>query len=206
MGYIRPDLNAIEDEVCINLRIPNNPEILRAVWGQLDYLGNAWAWDDDDGRTPETDAERREIAEFMRNVMYNNRQAIIEYECPPEDDPDEDAPYWEDVETLAGTAGNWGYENLADWAITAFLAVAGSPAAALFYRTAAPKARLAFQSMDAGAIVNVFIDGILALAIPTASSVLGQTEIIEATVDLVEFAGAHSLPPGLREIRLVAAA
>lgn len=205
MGYIRPDLEAIEGEVCLNLRLPNNPEILRAVWGQLDYLGNAWAWDDDDGRTPETDAERRAIAEFMREVMYTNRAENLEYECPAEDEPDDDAPYWEDLETVAGAGENWGYEEQADWAITAFLAVAGSPAAALFYKTVAPKARLAFQSFDAGAIVNVFIDSILALAIPTASTVAGQTEIIEATVDLVEFATVHSLPGTLREIRLVAA-
>ena len=205
MGYLRPDLETIEGEVCIQLRIPNNPEILRAVWGQLDWLGNAWAWDDDDGRTPETDEHRRQIAQLMRTVMYNNRIANTEYECPPEEEPEDDAPYWEDLETVAGAGANWGYENLADWAITAFLAVAGSPLAALYYRTAAPKARLAFQSLDAGAIVNVIIDGILALAIPTASTVLGETEIIEATVDLVEFAAEHDLPGFIREIRLVAA-
>lgn len=205
MGYIRPDLEAIDGEVCIQLRIPNNPEILRAVWGQLDYLGNAWAWDDDDGRTPETDAERRAIAEFLREVMLANRLANVNYECPPEDEPDDDAPYWEDLETVAGAGENWGYEEIADWGITAFLAVAGSPAAALFYRTAAPKARLAFQSFDLGAIVNIFIDGILAFAIPTASTVAGQTEIIEATVDLVEFATVHELAGTIREIRLVAA-
>lgn len=205
MGYIRPDLEAIEGEVCINLRLPNNPEILRAFWGQMDFLGNAWAWDSDDGRTPESDAQRREIAQYMRVVVEENRTANLFYECPPEEDPDDDAPYWEDLETVAGAGENWGYEEQADWAITAFLAVAGSPAAALFYKTVAPKARLAFQSFDAGAIVNVFIDSILALAIPTASTVLGETEIIEATVDLVEFAAAHSLPGNLREIRLVAA-
>ena len=205
MGYIRPDLEAIDGEVCIQLRIPTNPEILRAVWGQLDYLGNAWAWDDDDGRTPETDAERRAIAEYMRVVMNNNRIANIEYECPPEEEPDDDAPYWEDLETVAGAGANWGYESLADWAITAFLAVAGSPLAALYYRTAAPKARLAFQTFDAGAVVNVFIDSILAFAIPTASTLPGQTEIVEATVDLVQFAADHSLPGLIREIRLVAA-
>jgi hypothetical protein len=205
MGYIRPDLEAVDGEVCIQLRIPNNPEILRAVWGQLDWLGNAWAWDDDDGRTPETDAERIAIAEFMRNVLYNNRVANIEYECPPEEEPEDDAPYWEDLETVAGAGENWGYEEIADWAITAFLAVAGSPLAALYYRTAAPKARLAFQTFDAGAIVNVFIDSILAFAIPTASTIPGQTEIVEATVDLVQFAADNSLTGLIREIRLVAA-
>jgi hypothetical protein len=205
MGYIRPDLEAVDGDVCIQLRIPNNPEILRAVWGQLDWLGNAWAWDDDDGRTPETDAERIAIAEFMRNVLYNNRVANIEYECPPEEEPEDDAPYWEDLETVAGAGENWGYEEIADWAITAFLAVAGSPLAALYYRTAAPKARLAFQTFDAGAIVNVFIDSILAFAIPTASTIPGQTEIVEATVDLVQFAADNSLTGLIREIRLVAA-
>jgi hypothetical protein len=184
MGYIRPDLEAVDGEVCIQLRIPNNPEILRAVWGQLDWLGNAWAWDDDDGRTPETDAERIAIAEFMRNVLYNNRVANIEYECPPEEEPEDDAPYWEDLETVAGAGENWGYEEIADWAITAFLAVAGSPLAA---------------------IVNVFIDSILAFAIPTASTIPGQTEIVEATVDLVQFAADNSLTGLIREIRLVAA-
>ena len=205
MGYIRPDLNEIDGEVCINLRIPNNPEILRAVWGQLDYLGNAWAWDDDDGRTPETDAERRAISEVMRVVMNDNRLANIEYICPDEEDGEDDAPYWEDLETVAGAGENWGYESIADWAITAFLAVAGSPAAAMFYRTAAPRARLAFQSFDAGAIVNIFIDGILALALPTASTVPGQPEIIEATVDLVKFAADNSLSGTERIIRMVAA-
>lgn len=171
----------------------------------MDFLGNAWAWDSDEGRNPQTDAERREIAQFMRVVIENNRAANLFYECPADDDPDEDAPYWEDLETVAGAGENWGYESIADWAITAFLAVAGSPAAALFYKTAAPKARLAFQTFDAGAIVNVIIDGILALAIPTASTIPGQTEIVEATVDLVKFAADNDLTGTIREIRLIAA-
>ena len=120
-------------------------------------------------------------------------------------EPDDDAPYWENLETVAGAGENWGYENLADWAITAFLAVAGSPLAALYYRTTAPKARLAFQTFDAGAIVNVFIDSILAFAVPTASTIPGQTEIVEATIDLVQFAADNSLAGNIREIRLVAA-
>lgn len=206
MGYPLPDLESIETTVCVNLILPDNPELLRAFWGQVFALSNHWNWGLE--ITEDTRDAAREVGEYWRQIYADNRDSNIEYVCPEADEEDEDdAPYWDDAESMAGAGEGtkWGYEEIADWGVTAFLAVAGSPAAALFYRTTVPRARLAFQSMDLGDIVNIFIDGILAGSVNTASAVPGVAEIIEVPIDLVQFAADNSLTGVERLIRLVAA-
>lgn len=206
MGYPIPEIDQIDGEVCVNLKLPNEPNFLRAFWGQFYELTRAASWGMEPTRDQEELAYRREVAQFWRELYAVNRDANIEYVCPDENDSEEDeAPYWSeaDAQSAAGTGNNWEY--IGDWAVTAFLASAGSPAAALIYRTLVSKARLAFQTKDAGDIADVFIDGILALSIPTAA-VGGITEIIEAEIDLVAFATDHSLPAGERIIEIIARA
>lgn len=205
MGYLLPDLGAIEGTVCVNLVLPDNPEILRAFWGQLYGLTQFWNWGAENDE--DTREAARPVAEYMRNVYASNRDANIEYVCGDDpDDPDNDAPYWEDAETAAGEGEGtqWGY--IGDWAITAFLATAGSPGAALFYKTLAPKARLAFKTADLNGIAEILVDGIIAFVLNTATDVPGVEEIVEVVIDLVDFASANSLPPGERTITIREAA
>jgi hypothetical protein len=182
---------------CRQITIPNDPLFIAAFYGAVTELTRWWNWD-----TGGDEEEAKRIATYWRNLLYIG----IDEECGGS--PDDDAPFWDDIESAAGAGegSQWGYEDIADWAISAFLAVAGSPGAALFYKTAAPKIRLAFQSHDLGAVADVFIDGIFAFAVNTVSSVAGVTEVIEAEVDLVQFAADHSLSGIERTIRIVKAA
>lgn len=181
------------DFVCVSLRFPNAPEYRRAVRSQLLALGNWWTWERD-GTT-----NARDAAIYWRELLLG---LTIGDNCAPGEPDDDEAPYWDDAETVAGAGEGSRWEYIGDWAVTAFLAVAGSPGAALFYRTAVQRARLAFKSHDLGAIADVFIDGILAFSLNTVSSVPGVEEIIQAEVDLVQFAADNSLPPGERLIRI----
>jgi hypothetical protein len=157
-------------------------------------LGSWWTWE----RTGGTEA--RDAAIYWRSLLLG---LSIGDNCAPNEPDDDEAPYWDDAETVAGAGEGTRWEYIGDWAVTAFLAVAGSPGAALFYRTAVQRARLAFKSHDLGAIADVFIDGILAFSINTISAVPGVEEIIQAEVDLVQFATDNGLPPGLRDIQIV---
>lgn len=206
MGYVLPDINTTET-VCINLVLPNDPNLLRAFWAQLFELSRPWAWGLEPTNDVNEQAERRAVAYWCHDLYFSNRDANYEYVCPDEDDEaEDDTPWWDDAQSAsgAGEGTKWGYEQIGDWAITAFLAVAGSPLAAVWYKTTVPRARLAFQSMDAGAMVNILIDGILFGAVSTASSVAGVAEIIEVPIDLDAFRLANGL--GAENIiRLVAA-
>lgn len=183
---------------CRKITIPDEPLFRAAFYGALTELSRWWNWD-----TGGDQEEAKRIATYWRKLLYIG----ISDDCDNGQDED-DAPFWDDITSAAGAGAGtrWGYEDIADWAITAFLAVAGSPGAALFYKTTVPKARIAFKSHDLGAIADVFIDGIFAFAVNTVSTVPGVTEIIEAEIDLVEFAATHSLPGIERTIRIVKAA
>jgi hypothetical protein len=181
------------DFVCVSFRFPNTPEYRRAVRSQLLELGSWWSWERD-GTT-----RARDTAIYFRSLLLSLAIGDI---CGGTEPDDDDAPYWDDAETVAGVGEGSRWEYIGDWAVTAFLAAAGSPGAALLYRTLVNRARLAFKSDDLGGIADIFIDGILALTIDTITQTPGIAEIIEADIDLVQFAIDHSLPPGERVIRI----
>lgn len=206
-GYILPENIADYDEsefVCVKLLVPNDPLYRAALLAQLHELGTWHAWehrhDKTAGRYGYADATAEAAAQFWRDTTLSNIE-VLNGPCDDcDDDESDDAPYWAEADAAsdAGAGNNWEY--IGDWAITAFLATAGSPGAALIYRTLVSKARIAFKTQDAGDIADVFIDGILALSIPTASAVSGVAEIIEANVDLVQFAIDHDLPAGVERV------
>lgn len=205
IGYLIPDNidgYDAEDFICVQLMIPNERLYREALLGQLHELGYWKTWEH---RKPNdaTDTRAAQVAQFFQDNVLGT---ITVSDGPCDDcdgDESDDAPYWADADALsdAGTAGNWEY--IGDWIVTGFLATAFSPLAALVYRTVVPRARLAFKTHDLGMLADVFIDGILAVTVPTLSSTPGVTEKIIADIDLVQFAADHSLPVGERLIRIV---
>jgi len=195
--FIAPEIATGHATECYQINIPDDPVHRKAFFGTLHELAEPWNWD-----TGEDEAKAAELATYWRALLHDSQEPGC-----GDSEGEDDAPYWDDADSMAGAGEGtaWGYESIADWAITAFLAVAGSPAAALFYRTTVPRVRLAFRSMDAGDIVNILIDGILFGSVDTVSAVAGVPEIIEIPIDLVEFAAANSLSGVERLIRLVAA-
>lgn len=202
-GYLLPeniDDYAQDDMVCVTLQIPNERRYREALLGQLHALGYWFTWEH--GAAGDTRAS--DAAQFFRDNVLGGITISTEpcHDCD-DDNENEDAPYWADADALsdAGTAGNWEY--IGDWIVTGFLATAVSPLAALVYRTVVPRARLAFKTHDAGMLADVFIDGILAVTVPTLAGTPGVSEKIIADIDLVQFAADHSLPAGERLIRIV---
>lgn len=206
MGYALPDLEAIDGEVCVSLRLPNEPNYLRAFWGQFFDLANVWNWGTEPTRDHDERSRRRAVGEYWRQVYATNRDANIFYTCNPRQD--DDAPYWDDAESVAGEGEGekWGWDEAADWVVAAFLATSVHPTAGVFYKTVIPKGRIAFKSHDYGALVRILIDGILGIEVDTASTVPGVEEIIEVEIDFQQFAADHDLPPGERTIRIEKAA
>lgn len=195
-GYLLPaviDGYDPEGFICLTLRFPDVPEYRQAVLGQLLDLGSWWKWERDGSQSA------RLAALYWRELL---RGLTIADDCGYETEDDE-APYWDTAETVAGAGAGSKWEYIGDWAVTAFLAAAGSPGAALLYRTLVQRARLAFVTHDLGEIADIFIDGILALSIDTITQTAGITELIEAEIDLVQFAADHNLSGSERVIEII---
>ena len=109
------------------------------------------------------------------------------------------APYWhdDDVDTAAADCEHedneepW-YTNAADWVITSFLAATGRPGAAIAYKTAAPRVRLAFRGGPDGAIARILADDVLIGVVDTY--VPGSRQVIQAIVDLDKARRDFGLP------------
>lgn len=88
------------------------------------------------------------------------------------------APYWDDSEDVdaeepPGAEEWYGYvtdpeappgeldfvENAIIWAFTGFLALAGTPAAAIAFRTIAPRFVIAMKGDDFGEVIRILVDG-----------------------------------------------
>lgn len=89
------------------------------------------------------------------------------------------APFWDDADGDDATGDEidsgfpW-YEDLADFVVTAFLATSFTPAAAIEFVTIARKFRLAFRTRNYGAIVNIFLNGVLQPSVDTYSAAPGM--------------------------------
>lgn len=112
------------------------------------------------------------------------------------------APYWhdDDVDTAAACQdvdGEPWYTNVADWAITSFLVATGHPGAAVTYKTAAPRVRLAFRGGPQGTAARILADDVLIGIVDTYAPV---RQIIQAIVDLDSIRRQHNLPDIVRLI------
>lgn len=203
-GWLLPNQIDPGDRMCVQFEAPDLPEYRAAIAGAIYELSKWWNWD----KSYEPgDKRASETALLFRTSIFETLQ-FIEPSCDcedQEDDPDEDdAPYWEDEDNVDGVSavGEF-FEWVADWVLTAFIAVTFTPQAAIIYRTFVPRARLAFRTGNWGMLVEILVDGVLALVVDTNSS---TTEIIERDIDLIPF---PEIEPGggrVIEIRPVAAA
>lgn len=104
------------------------------------------------------------------------------------DDADDSAPKdeqpWYGL-LIPGESGLTWQEQISVWIVTAFVAVAGTPAAAIVFLPLAKRMILAFRAHDLGGIVKVFIDGAEA----------GQVDTYSADPNIVEM--PLVVPPGV---------
>ena len=146
-AWLTPDNEeALADLVCRRFFIPDAPGLRESVSGALLELTYEWNWEQSGTMTP------AEAASIMLE-MYN--RYALDTACSNEIP----APYWEaDEDNESGqqdalsqswygvvTSEVW-YEQLADWTIAGFLAIAATPAAAITYLTYVPRFRLALRT------------------------------------------------------------
>jgi hypothetical protein len=185
-----------EGTLCRPLFIPDSEEWLAAVSGALIPLTETWRWEHVGAVTPEQAAERmtRMLHEYYENECGDSPQPPFFDEQDGEDADGDDL----------STGFPW-YENLADWIVTAFLAVSFTPEAAIEFVTTARKLRLWFRTRDYGAIVRILLDGLeigtvdtyadtpgmveFAYDIPTASTSLFSAQAAEPVTLRVEHTG-----------------
>lgn len=149
-AWLTPDEVIDDTEMCRRLLIPLS--LVPAVTGALHELTLEYNWEAYGTMTPQR------AAEIMRDML----SGYLVSDCLTDD-----APYWDDPEAedidadeAAPIGGFPWYENLGDFIVGAFLAVAFSPDAAIEVITGARKLRLAFRSRDYGAIVRTLINGV----------------------------------------------
>lgn len=156
--------------LCRIVQLPDDTAFLSVFMGALALLENPDNWQQIGDMTPEESAQA--FVDIIYD-MYQNNTCFVDVEAPFWDDgtdadaeaPADDQPwYGELVEVMSGMGAaeptlEW-HEELRLWIVTAFVAYAGTPAAAIAFYPFARKFVLAFKAGTAGAIVRVFFDGL----------------------------------------------
>jgi hypothetical protein len=183
-----------EDRHCRTIKIPNS-HLWLGIFNKA-ILATIYTWNwiqiyDDHLTAAEAAAEAYLIYE---NYLSNNSCAGVDL-----------APYWDDPE---GDDANgeteppgipW-YETIADFIVTAFLAVSFEPGAAIQFVTTARKFRLAFRSRDYGAVVKIFLNDVLQTNVDTYGAAPGMVyadilvpDVMPSSVTLrIEHSGDHN--------------
>lgn len=182
-GWHTPDSTA-GDEICRPLFLPANDQILALVGGALSELTKPYNFEQVGEYTPE------QMAEYFAAILllwYTGECGGTVAGVP--------TPFWDDVtdtddEETTGLQTWYGEvddpalpageltfaENLAIWAFTGFLAVAGTPAAAILFNTSAPSFVLAMRGDDFAQVIRVIVDGEDAATVTTSGD---PDELIE---------------------------
>lgn len=167
VGFPTP-LSIPDETTCLLIQVPADPAWWALMVGVLYTLTLEWNWQQYEGGIT-----RDEAAAAWQTILDNALDiASISASC----DYDVPAPYWDDEsaddaddegtvvdQPWYGEIVNEGVtwrEQVGIWAITAFLAVAATPAAAIAFLPFANKFVLAFKQHSLGAIVKVLIDGV----------------------------------------------
>lgn len=169
-----------EASACRTFLVPASDQWLGALMAVVGVLAEEWAWYEWGSVSPAASAE-------AWNVIINNAYKQAKTGSCSIDVP---APYWDEGadnegrEAAALDQGWYGvltsevwYEQLADWTLAGFLAIAATPAAALQYLTYVPRFRLALRTHDAGSAVKIFLDGTEIFAGDTYSASPGEMNV-----------------------------
>jgi len=130
---------------------------LPSILGALDQLLLPTTW--------EGDADSVQLAQdraALLKDLFGNPSTCASVDTPAPfwddaEDSDDEAPPGEQIwygEIISGSF----HEVVENWTIAGFIALAGAPAAAVYFLTIAPRFRLAWRRGDIGGIVRIFID------------------------------------------------
>lgn len=140
---------------------------MAAVGGALDELTKIYNWEQRGSMTP---AEISELMTVIVNRWYTeNCGAPVEAETPYWDDAADvddampaDSQIWYGMvaDVTAPPSGLTFTDELGIWILTGLVALTATPAAAIAFRTFAPKFVLAFKGDDVGEQIRVVVDGV----------------------------------------------
>jgi len=167
VGYPTP-VSIPDDTTCLMIQVPASDEWWGLMVGVLYTLTLEWNWQQYEGGLD------RDVAAAAWQVMFD--QAIDIAAVSNECSLTVPAPYWDDTNgddaddeepindqewygELDVDGITW-KERVGIWAITAFVAIAATPAAAIAFLPIANRFALAFHQHDLGGIVRVLIDGV----------------------------------------------
>lgn len=162
-----PTPDALPDEtVCRIFTLPADRIFLGAFMGALEYLTDPEHWQEVGSVSPEDSAQA--IFDAIDAAYTLAEDGVCSAVVPAPywdedsgDDADDEAPAVE--QPWYGEIVNEGVtwrEQVGIWAVTAFIAVTATPAAAIAFLPFANRFVLAFKQHSAGAIVKVLIDGL----------------------------------------------
>jgi len=177
--YPTPDDIPLET-TCVSISIPENPAFIGLWIAALLVLTNEENFVQFDGAL-----SRETTAEIFRNALFDalTETSVSCQLVPP--------PYWnnesdneielpDDEQTWYGAVADWlapadelNFEqNIALWVLTGFVAYAATPAAAIYFRTAAKRFIVAIETTDIPEIIRV---------------VVGASTYSEKTIDTTDF-------------------
>jgi len=167
-------------------------EWLKVVTGALMALTLQSTW----AGTPEEIEQAQGRAQMLME-LFNSPVGVCSIEAPYWDDPEADdasaiepannQDWYGQLQADPETGDLAWHERLSIWAVTAFVAVVGTPLAALQFFIIAPKVVFAFRGGFIGGIAKIFCNGLEVASVDTYRNNPG--ELIELAVDLVECFG-----------------
>jgi hypothetical protein len=187
VGYPTP-VSIPEDTSCLILQIPADADWWGVVVGLLYSLILEWNWQQFEGGLDRdvVAARWQQMLEDALDVAEASNDCALAVR----------APYWDDgsdvgIESDVATQPWYGYvtdvdspettfvEDVAIWAFTGALALAGASGAAIAFNTLAPKFVVAIRRGALSEVIKLYVDGI-----PTTvdTSAYAEGEIIEQVV------------------------
>lgn len=165
LSFPTPD-SLPEETVCRIFTLPADVLFLGAFMGALEYLTDPEHWQAVGSVSPEDSAQAIFNAIDAAYTLAEDGvcSAIVPapyWDEDSGDDADDEAPAtdqpWYGELVAEGTTWR---EQVGIWAISAFVAIAATPAAAIAFLPFANRFVLAFKQHSAGAIIKVLIDGV----------------------------------------------
>jgi hypothetical protein len=198
VGFPTPETTPIEVATRA-FCIPGSSAWLAVVMGALMLLADEENWQQLNGGIAVEDAA--EAAQLIIDSGYEGTCAAASVDVP--------TPYWDEVtetddEATPETQTWYGYvddpelppaeltfvESAAIWAFTGFLALSGTPAAAIAFNTVAQDFVIAMRGDDPAEVIRVIVDGVQHAEIDTTGMV---DELIEVPVFGDPALGTHDV-------------
>ncbi len=197
VGYPTP-VSIPDETTCLLIQVPADPAWWALMVGVIYTLTLEWNWRQFEGGITPDEASAK-WAEILNQALD---LASVSNSC----DFDVPAPYWDDDSAddaddegtpvdqpwygeIVAESNTW-REQVGIWAITAFIAISATPAAAIAFLPFANRFVLAFKQHNLGAIVKVLIDGVEMATVDTYAPTDGISNV---TISLPAPAGLMAL-------------